>query len=336
MMVEYVDLQYVNLLAPRFSRYAVKNRNPLKVNFRCPICSDSQKSDKKARGWIVENQKTQTLFYNCFNCGVSHSFQHFLKMQDPNLYNEYIADKFLLNKNDPLGPDIPNPTKPVFDKHPLKTIKKVSQLKHNHPVKQYIENRQIPANQHYRLYYAPKFKTWINSIIPGKFPEFKQDEPRLILPFLDKSGKCFGVSARGFDPKGLRYISIMFQDVPKIFGLDCVDFNKPYFVVEGAIDSLFLNNAVAMAGADGNVKGLENLKNATFVFDAENRNKEIGKRMEKLLKAGHKVCIWPDNLPGKDINEMWLSGMRNIEKTIRDNTFSGLEGHLKFITWRKF
>lgn len=334
-MTDYVDMQYVNLLAGRFSRFSIKHRNPLKVNLRCPICGDSQKSQKKARGWITENNKTHTLFYSCFNCGISHSFQNFLKLQDPALYKEYVAEKFLNKSRDSGQQEITNPEKPVFDKNPLKSIKKISQLKHDHPVKTYISSRQIPSDQHYRLYYAPKFKTWINSIIPDKFPTFVKDEPRLILPFFDESGKCFGVSARGFDPNGLRYITIMFQEVPKIFGLDKVNFEKPYVVAEGAIDSLFLNNAIAMAGADGNVSGLKNLENATFVFDAEPRNLEIIKRMEKLMRKGHKVCIWPHSVPGKDINEMWLKGMRDIEKTIKENTFSGLEGQLRLASWRK-
>ena len=65
------------------------------------------------------------------------------------------------------------------------------------------------------------------------------------------------------------------ENMPKIFGLNTVDFTKQYYVVEGAIDSLFLNNAIAMAGADGNMSGLEHSENCIIVFDAEYRNKEI-------------------------------------------------------------
>jgi transcription elongation factor Elf1 len=336
-MVDYVDMQYITMLSGRYQRFSIKHRNPLKCNFRCPICNDSQKSTSKARGWIIENQKTSSLFYNCFNCGASFSFRQFLKQQDPSLYNDYVAEKFLNGDKKPVQSEIKNPAKPVFTKNPLSTIKKISQLKYDHPVKTYINQRQIPTDQHYRLYYAPKFKTWINSLIPDKFPPFKKDEPRLILPFLDENGKCFGVSARGFDPNGLRYISIMFQDVPKIFGLDKVDFNKKYMIVEGALDSLFLSNSIAMAGADGNTTGLHNIENATFVFDAESRNLEITKRIEKLITKGYNVCIWPHGLPGKDINEMVIAGMSpaNIEKLITENTFRGLEAQLKLAARRK-
>lgn len=335
-MVDYVDLQYAMMLSNRLNLFKVKSTNPYKINFRCPVCSDSQKSKYKARGWLLEDNKS-TFRYHCFNCGTSLGFRNFLKSVDQIMHNEYVTEKF---KQDVISTEVKPKTefkKPTFnDVGHLKKIKKISQLQFDHPARIYIDKRKIPTNQHYRLYYAPKFKTWINSILPDKFPNVTKDEPRLIMPFLDENGKLFGVSARGFDPNGLRYITIMFDETKsKIFGLDKVDFNKPYFVVEGAIDSLFLTNAIAMAGADGNVSGLKNIENATFVFDSEPRNTEIRKRMEKLIQQGYSVCVWPSNLPGKDVNEMYLNGVENIEEIIKNNTYRGLEGQLKLAAWRK-
>lgn len=335
-MSSYVDVQYASLVGGQLQRFVIKHRNPFKANFRCPICGDSQKSKSKTRAWIIESPKTGAFHYHCFNCGASQGFSSFLKSNYPLLYGEYIAEKYVKSATD--GPSVDEQAKtqkPVFNKNPLAKIKKISQLKHDHPVKQYIDKRQIPTSQHYRLYYAPKFMTWIDELIPNKFADLKKDEPRLVMPLINKSGKVFGVSARGFNPTGLRYITIMFDDVPKIFGLDKVDFTKKYLVTEGALDSLFLSNAIAMVGADTNMSGLENLENAIFVHDAEPRNLQICDRMEKLLRGGHKVCIWPSNVLGKDINEMYLNGMQNIEKTILENTFSGLEGQLRLRSWKR-
>jgi hypothetical protein len=211
-------------------------------------------------------------------------------------------------------------------------------LKGGHPAKTYIENRQIPANQHYKLYYAPKFNEWVNSIIPGKLPEQERDAPRLILPFIDDKGNLFGFQGRAFDKYSLRYITIMIDPtMPKIFGLDTIDFERKYYVVEGPIDSLFLDNAVAMAGADGSGAGLSHIENAIMVFDNEPRNKEICSRMEKCLDKGYKVCIWPTNVVDKDINDMILSNINNadVQLIIDQNTYSGLQGKLKLTYWRK-
>jgi transcription elongation factor Elf1 len=330
-MADYIDVQYATLLASRFERYRVVHRNPLKINFRCTLCGDSKKSKTKSRAWIVEVPKTGHLHFTCFNCGASESFSKFAQQIDPNLYNEYVTERYINTSRDtkPNTDEKLKTAPPKFDKNPLATIKKMSQLKHDHPAKEYIINRQIPSNQHYRLYYAPKFMTWINSIIPNKFENVNKDEPRLIMPLIDRDGFVFGVSARAFNPKSLRYITIMFRDNPKIFGLDVVDFDKKYFVTEGQLDAMFLSNSVAMVGADVNFSGLKKLENAIFVFDNEYRNVEIVKRMEKAINKGYKVCLWPKNIAEKDINDMHLAGRKNIEQIILDNTFSGLQGQLQ-------
>ena len=335
-MIDFVDLQYAQHLAGRLDRYRIRHTNPYKINFRCPICGDSKKNRTKARGWLLE--KENSLFYYCHNCGASHSFSNFLKVVDPLAYNDYVAEKFIGKANNTITSTLEDTKfeQPNFSHgEPLKKLKKISQLEHSHPVKKYIDKRTIPTKHHYRLYFAPRFKEWINGIIPNKFENVKKDEPRLVIPFLDKDRKCFGVSARGFDPDGLRYITIMFDEVPKIFGLDTVNFQEKYYVVEGALDSMFLSNAVAMAGADGNTNALDHVGNAVFVFDAEPRNKEIHKRMEKIINQGYKICIWPNNLPGKDINEMVLNGHNNIEEIIRNNVYKGLEAKMKFTFWKK-
>jgi transcription elongation factor Elf1 len=345
-MLDVIDIQYAHFLSTRFEQFKVKATNPYKFNFRCPICSDSQKSKTKARGWILENRKHNSLSYHCFNCGSSYGFSNFLKTVDIALYNQYVTEKYVKNaRNTETKPETSS-EKPKVSNEPkkqvdhLKSIKKISSLAYDHPAKIYVEKRGIPSHQHYRLYYAPKFKTWINSILPNKFDLSKteKDEPRLIIPLLDSKKHLFGVSARSFDPtSSLRYITIMFEERPKFFGLDQVDFSTPYIVTEGALDSLFLSNSVAMVGADGNLTGLDQLENAIFTFDREPRNQEIHKRMEKIIRAGYTICIWPSNLPGKDINEMILAGMQPsaIEDLIMKNRFKGLEASLKLMSWRK-
>ena len=339
-MAEFIDIQYAQMLSGRLERFKITHTNPYKINFRCPICGDSQKSRSKARGWLLE--RDNKFSYYCHNCGASQGFNFFLKTVDPLLYNDYIAEKFVDRANNSIKdtkkkePDAEQfKTKaPVFNKDPLKKLKKVSQLQHDHPIKKYITSRQIPPAHHYRMFYARHFMTWINEIIPNKFDPAKigKDEPRLVIPFLDEDGKIFGVSARGFNPKGIRYITIMFAERPKIFGLDKVNLEHPYYIVEGALDSMFLENAISMNGAEGNSNSAN--ENAIYVFDAEPRNKEIHKRMEKVIKNGFKICIWPENVPGKDINDMHLTGL-NVEKLIEDHTYKGLQAELKFQAWRK-
>jgi hypothetical protein len=59
----------------------------------------------------------------------------------------------------------------------------------------------------------------------------------------------------------------------------------------------------------------------------------IGKYVEK----GYAVCLWPDTVKEKDINEMILAGRSEdqILDTINTNTFQGMEAKLRFSTWKK-
>ena len=323
-----VDVKYCGILSTRLERYKVKQSNPYKANFRCPICGDSQKSKTLCRGWLIE--KDTTAMFHCFNCGQSHPLWRLLKLTDVGLYNDYVID----SKLETLTAPVPN-----FKRSgsPLLKIKRMGQLPADHPARSYINKRKIPTKAHHRLYYAPKFNTWVNSLIPDKLPQPERDLPRLILPLIDQNGVVFGFQGRAFDKLSIRYITIMLEDRAKLFGLDQVVFYKKYYVVEGPIDSLFLSNAVAMAGADGNATGLENLDNAVFVFDNEPRNKEIVSRMEKMIDRGYKVCIWPSKITVKDINDMVLSGLTTaeVELMIDQNTYTGLSGRLTLAEWRR-
>ena len=336
-----IDRKYVGIVSLQLKRYTIKSTNPYRANFRCPQCGDSQKSETKARGWFLERDN-KTGFY-CHNCGASMGFSYFLKTLFPSLYDDYVVD----SKLDSVTPkkekkSLFNFRKPKFELkgNPLSKLKKISQLEHWHPAKKYVEQRRIPSNQHYRLYYVDEFNKWVNTIIPDKL-NTKYDEPRLLIPFIDKEGKMFGFQGRSFKKNTKqRYITIMLdssKNHTKIFGLDKVDFEKKYYIVEGPIDSLFLDNAVALAGSDGKTDLLKNLDNAVYVFDNEPRNEEIVKKMNGVAMRGFKIAILPEEYE-KDINDIVLA--RNISKgdlmgLLDKHTHSGLEAEFEISRWKK-
>lgn len=269
-------------------------------------------------------------------------FGKFLEWIDPQLYKEYKTEKYLEKQvQQPTKPDITKTEKPRYLKgSPLRSLKKISQLAHDHPAKLYVVHRRIPPEVQYKLFYCPKFKHWVNSFIPEKFSHEDGDEPRLILPFLDKEGECFGFQGRSFRKDGIRYITIILDDSrPKIFGLDTVDFTKQFYLVEGPIDSLFLNNAVAMAGSDFDISKICGqdlaMQNCVYVYDNEPRNVQIVKKMEQIVSKGYNIVIWPSSIVGvKDINDMVLQGY-DPKGMVKQFTFKGLEAKLKLMEWKK-
>jgi len=181
---------------------------------------------------------------------------------------------------------------------------------------------------------CPSFYKFTNTLIPNKFSSLCADHPRLMIPFRNEEGEIFAYQGRAFGSETPKYITIKLdEDADKIFGLDRVDKSKPILVVEGPLDSLFLDNCVAMAGADfNNFEG-----DLIIIFDNEPRNKEICKQIEKTISQGRKIVIWPDTVKEKDINDMILAGYskKDIQQIITDNTFQTASASLRFAEWRK-
>ena len=113
-----------------------------------------------------------------------------------------------------------------------------------------------------------------------------------------------------------------------------MDLSRRIYVVEGPIDSLFIDNCLAVAGADFNHLQLEDV---TVVLDNEPRSREIIKRMENLIDTGYALVIWPHSIQQKDINDMILAGMSSgeVEETIKQNTHHGLEAKMKLAAWKR-
>jgi len=45
--------------------------------------------------------------------------------------------------------------------------------------------------------------------------------------------------------------------------------------------------------------------------------------------------IWPTTITQKDINDMVLAGVKDIQTIIDNNTFSGLEATMKLAAWKR-
>ncbi|HEY4964502.1 MAG TPA: hypothetical protein VIH90_07465, partial [Candidatus Saccharimonadales bacterium] len=196
----WLEKKYINLISNRLPLFHWKTPNL--ANFRCIFCGDSKRKKSLCRGYFIE--KKDKFFYYCHNCSASHSFYDFLKLTDPELFKQYNIEYF--NEKDPekkkFYENNPNNEfkKPVFiTSTQLKVLTKISSLPANHFAKQYVVNRGIPNHFHCKLFYAPKFFTWVNTIIPDKFKLNAQDEARLVIPFLDKDQKLFGFQGRSFD-----------------------------------------------------------------------------------------------------------------------------------------
>ena len=342
----WLDQKFASLVSSQLHQFKVKKTKPYIAQFRCPICGDSESNKYKTRGHFYEHSGRINM--KCFNCGYSSSLSKFIKTINPVLYSEYRIESLreLGEENKPEEKFVSAiekfSSRRIDNFEPFKELRKISQLKPEHPAKKYIVDRCIPASTHFRIYFSHTYYHWVNSILPGKFNDkaLKLDEPRIIFPFIDAKGYVFGCTGRSISKtSNLRYSTIIFDDTKeKIFGLESIDKSKPVYVVEGPIDSLFLNNCIAMAGSDVVLTNIADRDKIVVIYDNEPRNKEIVKKIEKAIDQGYKVCIWPDNIEEKDINDMVmkadLSGAA-IQHIIDANTFEGLSAKMRLQQWRK-
>ena len=328
--MSFLDVKYINLISPRLNLFSRKKADL--YNFRCPYCGDSQKRRNKARGYLFKIKND--FVYKCHNCGMGRTLSNFIKDQDSFLHDQYVMEKFKEGKSGK-GTTVPNPklnfSEPKFVKRDT-DLQKISDLNSSHPARIYLEKRGIKDLDYF--HYCPKFKAWTNKQ-KKTFDTLRQDSDRIIIPFKDKQGNLFGFQGRSLAPKAkLRYITIMLDEAqPKIFGQDRINTENPIYIVEGPFDSTFLENSVAMAGSDIDIRTF-GWSNYIWVFDNEPRNREIVNRISKVIDRGDKVVIWPTRIKEKDINDMFLAG-HDVQSLVDCNVYRGLEATLKFNTWKK-
>ena len=315
----HIDLKYIHLLSPRLDRFK-KVRDYL-YNFRCPYCGDSEKFQNKARGYFY--RKKDTMLYRCHNCDKGTTVGKVVELLDSDSYREYVKERFVGNIEKVEYDFEP----PKFKKRDpkLKALVPINTLNGDHPALEILKKRQIPEEHYDKFFLCHKFCSW------GEVSSNK-DHPRLVIPFYDEDGKVFAAQGRAFGKEQPKYLTVKFDDKPKIFGLDRVDFTERVYVVEGPIDSLFLNNCLAVAGSD--FRDLPPCE-TTIIMDNEPRSKEIVNKMEKLINNNYELVIWPDSISQKDINDMVLAGQQDIQTTINNNTFSGLEATVKLSAWKR-
>ena len=321
--MNHVDSKFIGLLSSRLEKFKRIKSNL--YNFRCPICGDSKKNKSKTRGYLYAMKADVN--FKCHNCGASMTFSNFLKQLDPALHKQYIFERFKTNSSG-RGTVIEEPIF-KFEAPKFRTKLKLPKASDHPRPAGYLAARKLDAEN---FYYAEEFKKFVNSLKPT-FDSTEYDEERIVIPLYYEKN-LIGLQGRAINPNPVKYLTVMFDDdAPKIYGLDNVRRDAPVYVTEGPFDSAFVRNAIAMCGADADVRRW-GISNPVWIYDNEPRNREITNRLSKTIDTGDSVVIWPESIDDKDINDMVMSGL-DVQSVIESNTYSGLEAKLKFTTWKK-
>ncbi len=335
------DQKYASMLGPYVRNFKKKNNT---FNFSCPVCGDSKKVLSKARGFLFPGK--DRLLYKCHNCDAPSSLYKLLNHVDANLAKEYITDRFVEDKQEAPEPEKPF-APPKFHETLDSKLTKISALPPGHYAKTYVEKRLIPSKMHFKLFHIDKFKEWANSVVPDTFETGGlgvpiNDEPRLIIPLIDRHQKVMGYQGRSYrSDHPVKYITILVDpQAVKIYGLETLDINRNIRAFEGPLDAMFIDNAVATTGGrqDTLLQQAGIGKDRTIlIYDNEPRNIDTIKKMQKGLDDGWTVCIWPDDMAVGDVNEFIKSGYtaQQLTDIIDQHAFSGLMGLAMLSHWRK-
>lgn len=342
-----IQKRYASLLGSQTLQRFRKINSDL-FNFRCPYCGDSKKNDRKARGYLFLSPEKDGLIFKCHNCGESGSIQRMLKDHNDALYKQYLAD--VLRHRDGYERDLQNSKKAQKRPESTKSLKteeyliqkgadRVSDLPDDHEAVQYLRSRCIDRSEWEHLYYTKEFRKFIHRMQPDKFERITKDTPAIIFPLIASDHKTLnGAQFRNLDlTDDFRYITIKVREDSRHFGWHRknTDF-EPTYVLEGAIDSLMLPpGALAVSGSDLSSAYYEN---SIYIFDNEPRNKEIVKKIEKVIAMGLKVCLLPGEYYKMDLNDIVCRGLcskEELPKLIESHSSCGLRAHMKFSQWRK-
>ena len=331
-----LEKKYISFLSTRLTRFKWV-RDTVAV-CKCTFCGDGEKGRGTRMYFYQDNRHgTGLYFVECKNCGISMSFASYMKDSDKSMYDEYKLEVFIekngrepYKKKEPVSKVIISSSfikSDVIEKPPYSVS--VSILPADHICKKYVMGRMIPEQFYTRLFYTADFNKLVSLFIDEEYAKRIPKDKRLVIPFYDEFGKLFMLQGRSLEENSkIRYVTIKKdENSNKVFGLERIDRSQPVTIVEGPLDSLFINNC--LASADGN---LLKVKGDIYANDFQYRNYDICHNIDRIIESGNKIVLLDKDFPFKDINDMIVAGFTQEEvmNILNRNTYSGLKAKLRF------
>lgn len=275
-------------------------------NAECPICKEGKSAGRSRRLFYFPHKG----YFFCHNCSKSWrplewvrevtalTFPEIIKRNNeksgeaPQSTTKYT--KVITEIDNLIIPDLPENSIDLTDSS------QVEFYKDNKFVKislEYCQSRRLfsAANSCKKFYISLEDKVHKN---------------RLVIPFWDDNNKVNCYQTRSLISNQFPKYLTKFGE-KELFGMNNINSDIPYvFVFEGPIDSMFVRNGIAMASLAPTEKQMQQLNNLIgyeqiYVFDNDKNNKQTAAKIEKYIKEGKKIFIWPREFSKfKDFNEI--------------------------------
>jgi len=304
---QVLDKAHTNPEKRIIKRYP-NEQNPTKLNFACPICGDSHTKMSMKRGHL----HMKNLYYVCYNERDTDSM-HFSKLakmfnieispeKKLSIYN-YLdnnwsyskKEDFAMNNMDRLL-DLEDFAKHLNQKH--------SYLFNFKPVQrgsiqwQYLIDRKI--NNHQNIWEAVYriTDTWLepvivilnrtqDKLIGMQLRNLKAEKGKRLYKFIDFQ-ELYNIR---YPESVLDEIeAVSYNKLSAIFNIMNVDFEKPIYIFEGYLDSVFFPNSIALVGLNTDISMFsdENVE-MKFVLDNDKAGQTQAK---KMIDENNSVFLW--------------------------------------------
>lgn len=317
-----------------FGGYALVKNKANEYNFVCPFCGDMNRPNKK-KAYVYRDK----WLFKCYKCGISQHLMTFLKENDNAEYNRILFanldnDMDARNESRRRMRELDEARKKQAAALPFMEGELIS-LMDNNPIAEraveFCKKRKIRKDVYDMWFVCQEGDQFLKRDSLGALilnekglatgNEFKN---RLIIPFYKYGGSWTQFDARALDPDNkLRYRN--FEGVKRqAYNIDFLDVTKPFYILEGTIDSTFIRNSIAIGGIShfdeviaDNPCIAEHKENCTVIWD----NDQAGElaRIDSV-KKGYKWFNW-SGIKEKDVNGAVLSG----EMPVDDNGYVSSE-----------
>jgi len=267
------------------------------VNFPCNICGDSSYSKRKKRGWFKFLHGRW--FYRCWNCGASIHAEWWLKEYHPDIYHSYFKELMRSALED---------NKDVVKQRNV--VKLVESKEHKYDEKDEAKTFRPILSSDKKL-----FVDAINTCKKRNIPDSVYSswfvsvsgvyKNRIIIPFYNQQNRIIYWQGRSIYNKEPKYLNCK-KDKNEVIQnqLRQLDKSKPIILLEGYIDSIFVENSLFTFSTNWSTEHQKEFDklDVYYLLDYDVTS-ETRKKQQQLLKAGKWVFNWKKFIKDNELLE---------------------------------
>lgn len=218
----------VELLEDVLGDHGLHYPNRGQISFNCPVCDDGRNKHNLEVNYVSN-------VYKCWSCGDSEGthgplgkiFDRYGNKKQKKLYNVLKPETVVKREKPKKSLKLPDGFTLLKDSSPVYPVRRQAM--------NYLKSRGITDEmiEKYGIGFCDK----------------GDHAGRIVIPSYDKKGELNYYIARSWNPMSrAKYKNPIAEKDKIIFWENLIDWNKDIFLVEGAFDGLFLDNAIPMLG----------------------------------------------------------------------------------------